>query len=63
MTLARKDLQLITSLAAELGALMPQAAVNLDTIEAAVAEGLGNQDMAAVAVHLRRAATTQEASA
>jgi len=56
LDLAAKDLGLIGSLADEVGAAMPQARVDLDTIQAAIA-GLpqgGGSDLAAVAEHLRR---------
>lgn len=53
LTLAAKDLGLITTLAAAVGAFMPQGAVNRDTTLAAIDEGLGDQEMAAVAVYLR----------
>lgn len=54
LTLAAKDLKLITALADEVGAPMPQTAVNLDTTVRAIDDGLGERDMAAVAVYLRR---------
>ncbi|NKQ54298.1 NAD(P)-dependent oxidoreductase [Amycolatopsis sp. K13G38] len=53
LTLAAKDLKLITALADEVGAPMPQAMVNLDTAVRAIDDGLGDHDMAAVAVYLR----------
>jgi len=53
LDLAAKDLRLIAALADEVGAPMPQAKVNLDTTVRAVDGGLGDQDMAAVAVYLR----------
>lgn len=53
LTLAAKDLRLITALADEVGAPMPQATVNLQTTDEAIDAGLGNHDMAAVAVYLR----------
>ena len=53
MSLAAKDLRLIQALADEVGAPMPQAAVNHDVLDEAIQRGLGDQDMAAVAVHLR----------
>ncbi|MFN8517788.1 MAG: NAD(P)-dependent oxidoreductase [Chloroflexota bacterium] len=56
LDLAAKDLGLIGSLATEVGAPMPQARVDLDTIQAAIAAlPLGGaSDLAAVAEHLRR---------
>jgi 3-hydroxyisobutyrate dehydrogenase-like beta-hydroxyacid dehydrogenase len=56
MTLAAKDLRLITALAEQVGAPMPQAAVNRDTHVDAIDSGLGDQDMASVAVYLRDSA-------
>ncbi len=53
MALAAKDLKLITALAAEIGAPMPQADVNLTTALNAIDDGLSDHDMAAIAVHLR----------
>lgn len=53
MTLARKDLVLITELASALGVPVQQAEANLSLISAAVEAGLGERDMADVAVHLR----------
>jgi len=56
LALAAKDLELITSLAATVGAAMPQAQVDLTTIRAAIASlpGGGDIDFAGVAEHLRR---------
>ena len=51
--LAAKDLNLVTRLAATLGTSVPQSSTNLAQIEAAITAGLGEQDMAAIAVHLR----------
>jgi 3-hydroxyisobutyrate dehydrogenase-like beta-hydroxyacid dehydrogenase len=53
LDLVAKDLRLITGLAERVGAPMPQGRANLATAEAAVAAGLGERDMAALAVHLR----------
>jgi 3-hydroxyisobutyrate dehydrogenase len=55
MSLARKDLELITGLAASLGVPTAQAEANLSLIGAAVEAGLGDRDMADVAVYLRGA--------
>ncbi|MFC9362266.1 NAD(P)-dependent oxidoreductase [Rhodococcus sp. NPDC057014] len=66
LRLAAKDLRLITGLAAEVGAPMPQAALNLQETDEAIAAGFGEEDMAAVAVYLRNAAAAngqQEARA
>jgi 3-hydroxyisobutyrate dehydrogenase len=59
LTLAAKDLRLITALAHQVGAPMPQAATNLDTTVDAIDAGLGDQDMAAVAVFLRERTRTR----
>jgi 3-hydroxyisobutyrate dehydrogenase-like beta-hydroxyacid dehydrogenase len=56
MTLAAKDLRLILKLAGEFGVQMKQAAVNLDVLNAAIEAGLGEKDMADVAVYLRNSA-------
>ncbi len=56
MTLARKDLELITGLAVALGVPVEQAEVNLKMYRSAIDAGLGARDMAEVAVHLRDAA-------
>jgi 3-hydroxyisobutyrate dehydrogenase/2-hydroxy-3-oxopropionate reductase len=53
LALAAKDLGLIGQLAAKAGISMPQAATNLDVIEAAEGTVGGDADFAAVAVHLR----------
>jgi len=53
-TLAQKDLRLITELAAELGVPVEQATANLALMTRAVEDGLGDNDMADVAVYLRR---------
>lgn len=53
MTLAHKDLRLITELASSVGLPVEQARANLALIGRAVAAGLGDHDMADVAVHLR----------
>jgi 3-hydroxyisobutyrate dehydrogenase len=58
MTLARKDLELITGLAATLGVDVAQAEANLSLFRAAIDAGSGARDMADVAVHLRRSAGT-----
>ncbi|KXX62423.1 NAD(P)-dependent oxidoreductase [Rhodococcus sp. LB1] len=54
LTLAAKDLRLTTALAEKVHAHMPLMKVNLDTTVEAIESGLGDQDMAAVAVYLRR---------
>lgn len=57
MTLARKDLRLITELAATLDLPVEQATANLSVFDRAIEAGLGEHDMADVAVHLRRQRT------
>ena len=54
--LAHKDLELVTGLAAEVGVPMAQAHTNLAIFAAAIEAGFGDNDMADVAVHLRRQA-------
>jgi 3-hydroxyisobutyrate dehydrogenase-like beta-hydroxyacid dehydrogenase len=53
MELAAKDLRLIEKLAAEHGAPTPQMTTNLEVIEAAIDGGFGEDDMSAIAEHLR----------
>jgi 3-hydroxyisobutyrate dehydrogenase-like beta-hydroxyacid dehydrogenase len=53
LTLAHKDLGLITDLAASVGVPVEQAAANLSLVGKAVDAGLGANDMADVAVYLR----------
>jgi 3-hydroxyisobutyrate dehydrogenase-like beta-hydroxyacid dehydrogenase len=53
LALAAKDLRLIHELAASSGAAMPQAAVNLDVIQAAERSVGDDADFSAVATHLR----------
>jgi 3-hydroxyisobutyrate dehydrogenase/2-hydroxy-3-oxopropionate reductase len=55
LDLARKDLDLIESLAREVRSPMPQTAVNRQTIQSAVNEGRGSDDVTAVAEYLRHA--------
>lgn len=57
MTLAAKDLRLITELAATLDLPVEQAEANLSLYGRAIEAGLGEHDMADVAVHLRRQRT------
>jgi 3-hydroxyisobutyrate dehydrogenase-like beta-hydroxyacid dehydrogenase len=51
--LIAKDQRLIAALAEAAGAALPQAVANLELVEAAVAAGLGDHDMSAVAQYLR----------
>jgi len=53
MNLARKDLGLITDLAASVGLEVEQAQANLSLLSRAIEAGLGDKDMADVAVYLR----------
>ena len=55
--LVAKDLELITGLGRRVGLSMPQATVGLDVVRSAVADGLGDRDMSAVAVHMRQEET------
>ncbi len=56
MTLARKDLELITGLAASVDLPVEQARANLSLFRKAIDTGLGERDMADVAVYLRGSA-------
>lgn len=56
LELAEKDLRLIEELATSVGAFMPQAHVNRILLQEAMANGFGDDDMSAVAEHLRRTA-------
>jgi 3-hydroxyisobutyrate dehydrogenase-like beta-hydroxyacid dehydrogenase len=51
--LVRKDLELITGLAARVGAPMRQAATGLDVVRDAIAAGYGEADLSAIAEYLR----------
>ncbi len=53
LDLVAKDLELITGLGARVGAPMRQAQTSLDVVRDAIADGYGQRDMSAVAVHLR----------
>lgn len=53
LDLVAKDLDLILDLAARAGAPMPQAVTNRRAVADAVAAGLGDEDMSAIARHLR----------
>jgi len=53
LELANKDLGLIEDLASAVHARMPQSEINRKTIERAIKEGRGQQDVTAVAEHLR----------
>lgn len=58
--LAAKDLRLIADLAGDVAQAMPQAATNLAVIEAVIARGGSDQDLSAVATHLRDRRTAEE---
>lgn len=53
IVLVHKDLELILSLADQLGVPMTQAAANRTVAQAAIDRGLGERDLSALAVHLR----------
>jgi 3-hydroxyisobutyrate dehydrogenase-like beta-hydroxyacid dehydrogenase len=53
LSLARKDVALAMDLALELGVPMPQTQLNLDQLQAAVAAGFGERDMASIINYLR----------
>lgn len=53
LDLVAKDLQLASALAADVGAPTPQLERNREVVTAAVAAGLGDADMSAVATYLR----------
>jgi 3-hydroxyisobutyrate dehydrogenase-like beta-hydroxyacid dehydrogenase len=53
LDLVAKDLDLILSLAEEVGAPMDQAVVNTSVVRAAVQAGLGSRDLSAISVFLR----------
>ncbi len=54
LDLAAKDMRVTCALAADLGVVLPQAALNLARLEAARADGFGARDMASVLAHLRK---------
>jgi 3-hydroxyisobutyrate dehydrogenase-like beta-hydroxyacid dehydrogenase len=53
LDLVGKDLDLILELARAVGAPMPQAETNRDVVRAALAAGLGDHDISALAEYLR----------
>jgi 3-hydroxyisobutyrate dehydrogenase-like beta-hydroxyacid dehydrogenase len=53
LDLVSKDLELITSLADRVGAPMAQAEIGLEIVGKALAAGMGDDDMSALAVYLR----------
>jgi 3-hydroxyisobutyrate dehydrogenase-like beta-hydroxyacid dehydrogenase len=48
VALARKDLAVTAAMAERLGVVLPQTAITLSQLEAAIAEGMGERDMAAM---------------
>jgi 3-hydroxyisobutyrate dehydrogenase-like beta-hydroxyacid dehydrogenase len=60
LDLVEKDLALITGLGRRVGAPMAQAEVGLDIVRRAVEAGLGDRDLSAIAVLLRREAPDRE---
>lgn len=57
LDLVAKDLELITGLGRRVGAPLDQAEVGLTIVRDAIAGGLGDADLSAVAVHLRERAS------
>ena len=53
LDLVAKDLDLILALAERVGAPMPQADTNREEVRAALAAGMGERDMSALAGYLR----------
>jgi 3-hydroxyisobutyrate dehydrogenase-like beta-hydroxyacid dehydrogenase len=61
LDLVAKDLDLAAGLAAEVGADVPQLVANRHVVGEAIAAGLGQEDMSALAAHLRASAGRAEA--
>ncbi len=55
LDLVAKDLDLILGLAEQVGAVLDQGQVNQRVVRQAIAAGLGDEDMSAIATYLRRA--------
>jgi 3-hydroxyisobutyrate dehydrogenase/2-hydroxy-3-oxopropionate reductase len=53
LDLVAKDLELITALGERVGAPMRQAVTSLNIVRRAIADGFGERDLSAIAVHLR----------
>lgn len=53
LDLVAKDLELITGLGEKVGAPMEQARAGLEIVNKAIASGMGDRDMSAIAVYLR----------
>jgi len=60
LDLVAKDLELITGLGERVGVQMDQAEIELQIVKRAIAAGLGNRDLSAVAVLLRGDAETED---
>lgn len=60
LDLVAKDLELITGLGERVGVQMDQAEIELQIVKRAIAAGLGNRDLSAVAVLLRGDAGTED---
>ncbi len=58
LDLVAKDLELITELGRKVGARMDQAAVDLAIVERAIAAGMGDRDLSAIAAFLREESPT-----
>lgn len=54
VALARKDMEVATALAAELGVVLPQGRVTLDQLSRAEASGFASRDMAAMLAFMRK---------
>jgi 3-hydroxyisobutyrate dehydrogenase/2-hydroxy-3-oxopropionate reductase len=53
LDLVAKDLELITALGDRVGAPMQQAGTGLEIVKKAIASGMGDRDLSAIAVYLR----------
>jgi 3-hydroxyisobutyrate dehydrogenase-like beta-hydroxyacid dehydrogenase len=60
LELAAKDLGLIADLAASVGLRLPQAAIDHQVIQATIAAGRGDSDLATVAEHVRHKRPSEE---
>ncbi|MGA8040752.1 MAG: NAD-binding protein, partial [Acidimicrobiia bacterium] len=54
LDLVAKDLELITALGHRVGVPMAQTETTLDVVNDAIAAGMGDDDLSAIAVYLRR---------
>jgi len=57
-----KDLELITALGQRVGAPQAQAEVGLELVKEAIAAGMGEADLSALAVYLRKQAESPSRS-